>query len=450
MELTLKRVITAGAIIRILYGFTLGLYLFIYVLTFEDLFGSEPVGRFLLGAVFVFDFIMEAVLDPPLGAYADIKGYKPTLARSFFFRALYFGGLMATAGLIGHKVIGYPMAFLTQALFAVSYTLWSGATSAWLYDSLAQVKSEESYLKYFSRMQTGYYAGYIGGAILSAYLYFQHYPTVAYGLGVICSLIGAVFIKAYVIEPAIKKRKVQTGKPAEGFVNYLKRMIAVISDAWQYCLASKDIYYLLQLAGFFALRLHAVNYLWPPYARENFRVERLTWRWGLVVVVMTLGSLIGNSVIGARWKKAQDNATLEWRHYLFISLCFSLPVCVLSILAIVGQNSFPSFILLIALARIAVGAKDAPYEALMNRLITNVSQVSNTGRRPADVRATILSFASIFNAIIILFFFVPTTVLGMKNTVKGWLFPASLLMVATVATYRRGNGRRNPTLGTGI
>jgi MFS family permease len=446
-DITLKRVLTTGSVMRVLYGFTLGLYLFIYVLTFEQLFGVEADGRFLLGAVFVFDFVMEAVLDVPLGAYADIRGYKPTLLRSFVFRAFFFMGLMLTVLLLNHHSTGYPVAFFTQGLFAVAYTLWSGANSAWLYDSLAQLGSESSYLKYFSRMQTGYYVGYIGGAILSAYLYFAKQSMVAYGLGAICSLIGAFFIKVYLVEPTIKKEQIKR----KAWSTYRKQIVDIIADAWRYCLSSKEIYYLLQLAGFFALLMHAVNYLWPPYAKDLLQITKpLDWRWISVVLVMTLGSLMGNALIGMRWKKNQDTEQSEWRHYLLISFCFGLPMLCLSILAMSGFNNFVPFVILIALARVAVGAKDAPYEALMNRLITRVSQNPRSSRPSSEVRATILSSASIFNAVLILFFFVPTTVLGAKNTVKGWLFPASLLVVATVLTRRRGNGRSNKRVGVGV
>jgi hypothetical protein len=431
-KMTLNRILTAGAVMKMSYGFTLGLYLYIYPLTFEDLFGRDDTGRFLLGSVFVFDFIMEALLDPPLGAYADIKGYKPTLQRAFVFRGLFFAGLIVTVLLIERPVAGYPIAFFTQALFAISYTFWSGANSAWLYDSLAQIGMEESYLKHFSRIQTGYYVCYIGGAVLSAYLYFANKAVVAYGLGAACSLIGAFFIRGYVIEPTIKK-------PHQ---SYKRQIIDVISDAWRYCLSSKDIYYLLQLGGFFALLLHAVNYLWPPYAKDLLHITRLDWRWISVVLVMTLGSLIGNGLIGTRWKENQDNEANEWRHYVLICYCFAIPIISLSILALLSLNQFLPFVSLIALGRVAVGAKDAPYEALMNRLITRVNRVQHASRPPSEVRATILSSASIFNAILILFFFVPTTVLGASNTVKGWLLPALLLVAATIAAHkRRTNGR---------
>lgn len=445
-ELTLKRVLTAGAVMRMLYGFTLGLYLFIYPLTFEDMFGKDSDGRFLLASVFVFDFIMEALLDIPLGAYADIKGYKPTLQRAFAFRTLFFLGLLLTVALTQHPRVGVPVAFFTQALFAVSYTFWSGASSAWLYDSLAQTGNEEHYLKYFSRIQTGYYACYIGGAILAAYLYFHvglnsqgqsnsagetHFrrgSMIVYGLGAALSLVAAFFIRGYLVEPEIKRKK----------QSYRRMMIDVISDAWRYCLANKSIYYLLQLGGFFALLLHAVNYLWPSYGKNTLGIDKLNWKWLSLVIVMTLGSLIGNLYIGTRPNEDKKDAeALEWRHYLFISYSFALPILCLSILAVSGLNHFPTFVVLIALARVAVGAKDAPYEALMNRLISHLRKNKQASRPSSEVRATILSSASIFNAALILFFFVPTTVFGAKNTVKGWLLPASLLLVATIATHRR-------------
>lgn len=424
-----KRILTTALVMKMLYGFTIGLYLFIYPLTLAEIFGNYPIGQFLVRAALVFDFIMEALLDAPLGAYADIKGYKPTLVGSFIFRGLYFIGLALTASLIGtsYPILGYLVAFLTLTLFAVSFTLWSGANSAWLYDSLEQAGEQESYLRYFSRIQTAYFVCFIVGAILSAYLYFKGLAPWAYGFGVVCSLAGAFFIRIYLPEPEIKTRK----------LSYKKQVISVISDAWRYCLSTNEIYHLLQLGAFFSLLLNTVNFLWPAYAKEGLQIKKLDWRWISVVMVMTLGSLVGNAYIGTRWKKNQDNEAIEWRHYLLAAFFFGLPILLLSIIAISGYDKILLFLMLLAVARVAFGAKDAPYEALMNRLITRVSHSQANSRPPAEIRATILSSASVFNAVLMFFFFVPTAVLGYQHTVKGWLLPSALLVIATILTHKK-------------
>jgi MFS family permease len=436
----LKRVLTAAVVLKMLYGFTIGLYLYVYPLTFSDLFnggrnlsGGEQAA-FLLNIVFVFDFILEALLDAPLGAYADIRGYRPTLEGAFIFRGLYFLALILTVSLIHHPRFGFPVAFLSVTLFAISYTLWSGANSAWLYDSLKEAGAEDSYLKYFSRIQTAYFVCFIGGAILSAFLYFKHVPELAYGLGAVFSLVGAFFIRIYLPEPKSKKAR----------STYKKQVISVISDAWRYCLSTSEIYYLLQLGAFVALLFNTVNYLWPPYARNALGLG-FGWKWISVIIVMTLGSLLGNAYIGTRWKKDQDNELIEWRHYLLSAFVLGLPILLLSILAISGYNQIWLFLVLVAVSRIAFGAKDAPYEALMNRLITRVSQANNASRPPAEIRATILSSASIFNAILMFFFFMPVVIFR-NGTIKGWILPAALLVIATILTHRKGSksskGRR--------
>lgn len=427
----LERVLRAATVMKMLYGFTIGLYLYIYPLTFAELFGRGDSGRFLFGAVFVFDFIMEALLDAPLGAYADIKGYKPTLQGSFIFRGLYFLALVLTVAISGRPTFAIPVAFMSLTLFAISYTLWSGANSAWLYDSLKQLGGEETYLKRFAKVQTGYYACFIGGAVLSAYLYFEEKVILAYGLGAAASLAGAFFIRVYLPEPEIKEQR----------ASYKKQVISVISDAWRYCLATKEIYYLLQLGAFFSLLLNTVNYLWPEYARHGLDIKKLDWRWISVIIVMTLGSLVGNAYIGSRWKKGQDNESMEWRHYTMSAFFFGFPVLILSVVAISGYNNIWLFLIIMAAARIAFGAKDAPYEALMNRLITRVSRTQTASRHSSEIRTTILSSASIFNAVLMFFFFVPTLMLG-HGTLKGWVLPAVLLVIATIMTQKRGKRKQ--------
>lgn len=444
----LKRILTGAAVMKMLFGFTLGLYLFIYPLTFGSVFEPDPAhptaaGHFLFIAIFVFEYLLEALIDGPLGAFADIKGYKPTLEGSFIFRGLFFLGMVLIVVLVSHGVVGlsaYLVAFLSYGLFfAISLTLWSGANSALLYDSLAETQDQESYLKYFSRLQTGYYICLIGGALLGAYLYFAKRSMLAYGLGAIFSFIGAFFIRVYVPEPIRKRER----------SSYRKQIVTVMSDAWRYCLNTQAIFYILQLGAFLNLLLQAVNYTWPPYAKGILGIDKLNLKWTSIILVMTLGSLAGNVYIGSRWKKNEDNEMTEWRHYLLVSFWFGIAILTLSILAISGYNSIVPFLVLLAVARIAFGAKDAPYEALMNRMITRVSNNQDGSRPAAEVRATILSFASIFNAVLILFFFLPTFVLW-KATVKGWILPAALLVIATITTHRRRNESRNRKVDAGV
>src|SRR5262249_4124721 len=68
------------------------------------------------------------------------------------------------------------------------------------------------------------------------------------------------------------------------------------------------------------------------------------------------------------------------------------------------------------------------------------------GRKADDVRATILSTATIWNAIVVGLLMVPTTLLGEANTVRGWIVPGTLLMAVALATvltqpWREGESR---------
>lgn len=437
--MTLRTVMFNAIIIRVIQGFTLGLYLYIYPMTLIDAFGGyeQSNARFLLGAVFAFGIMLEAFLELPLGAYGDIRGYKPTLAFSFFFRALYFVGFLFLVRFKGMTTLAPLIGFATIALFSISYTFWSGTNSAWFYESLKAVGAEERHEKLLSIILIYYYSTFIAGSVLSAWLYFNLkegnneyiYRTgeyIIYTIGAIICCLGAIFCKFIVTEP----RKFFPR-------SYVAELGIVLSEAYKYCLKTKNIFLLIQISAFFTLLIYVTDYLWPTYAKDVLKVENLDFKWLSILLVMTLGNLLGNVIIvRIHGKRNENEGASQWRRLFIACLGFSLPIAILSLLAIINKDLFPIFLSLVAIGKIAEGGKEAPFDALLNRSITSAKS-EDMKRNPDQTRATILSAATIFNAVVVLLFFVPTTVLGEENTVQGWIIPSILLAIVVLLTRKK-------------
>ena len=450
--MTLRMVMTNAIVLRIIQGLSLGLYLYIYPMTLLDAFGGydpdpahESSALFLVAVVFAFGIMLEAMLELPLGAYGDIRGYKPTLALSFLFRTIYFIGFIPLIFFKGEVTFASLIAFATIALFSISYTCWSGTNSAWFYESVKSVGAEEKYEKLLSKVLIFYYSAFIAGSIISAWVYFEFKQQIGdkyifdkgeyiiYSLGAIICLLGTIYSRFIISEP----RKFEPRA-------YITELGVVLSEAYKYCLKVKNIFLLIQLSAFFTLLIYVTDYLWPIYAKDILNIKSFNIKWLSIVVVMTFSNLLGNIIIVRIPARPNENESAsQWRRLLLACMAYGLPIAILSLLAIFigdGRDGFLLFLFLVAIGKIAEGGKEAPFDALLNRSISH-AKIENAKRSPEETRATILSAATIFNALVVLLFFVPTTVLttvlGQKNTVQGWIIPSALLMIFVLLTRKR-------------
>ena len=441
--ITQRSIFLQALVLRGLFGFTLGLYLFVYPLTIFEAVGGDAnkYTPLLFGAVFTFGILLEALLELPLGALGDIKGYKFTLTGSFLFRSLYFVGLyfLTTPFILNHLDFSALLSFVTIGTFSIAYTLWSGTNSAWLYESVEKYGDESKYERFLSSILSMHYSALILGAIIGAWLYFNGKGDFAYGLGFLLSGVAMIFCHLVITDPYDKKKRDDLER-----LHLFEQLRRVISDAYRFCVKEKSLFLLIQLSAFFWLLVYVKDYLWPPYAMTAFSIKNLDIKWITIILVMTFGRLLGNYII-VRLPGYPSNGDIGevWKRLFFACTLFAVPIAVLSLVGGFfmepGNNLFYFFVVLVGVASFAVGAKEAPFDVLMNRSISN-AHVEGNKKGPNEVRATIISASTIFNGIVVLLFFVPTTVFGKQNTIQAWIIPALLLLIVMTLTKKKVKG----------
>lgn len=452
--MTRQTVMLNAYFLRFFQGSSLGLYLYIYSLTLYKVFHESSDPSFAdavsayIAAVFVFGLILEALLEIPLGAFGDIIGYKPTLTLSFLFRTFYFIGFIL---LINNPSVSISLAFVSIGIFSISYTLWSGTNSAWFYDSIKSFGLQDEYEKLLSRTLIVYYISLISSSILSAYLFFNNNDNglSVYIIGSILCAIGTVYCWFFLYSPKHRSTIIYRKKPIKDYLNqYVSELGSVASDAIRYTFKNKSIFQLLQVNALFTLLVYVIDFLWPIYAENKLKIEPAVdksdiYPWITIIVILTLGVFIGNAVV-VRLSSYKGLRTMynQWKLLLISCLVMAIPILILSVYAFIYDTSISEhqwvIVVFLTVSSIGQGIKEAPFEVLMNRSISNIHSIEGS-KKPGEVRATILSAGTIFTSFAVLFFFLPTIVITTNNTKfssLGWAIPALLLIAVSLVNRK--------------
>ncbi len=121
---------------------------------------ERGLSLFLLGAFDAPFWILWILLEVPTGAVADRWGRKVSL----LYGAAVYASAVVVFGLAGNLAVLLG----SYIIFAVAFTLFSGADAAFVYDSLRARGREGDYQRIWGRMEGVSYAGGILGLLLGA------------------------------------------------------------------------------------------------------------------------------------------------------------------------------------------------------------------------------------------------------------------------------------------
>ncbi|MEL7655940.1 MAG: MFS transporter, partial [Bacillota bacterium] len=161
----------------------------------------------LEGMFHVTSFLMET----PTGAIADLFGRKFSRILSNFFMIAYI--LLMLFG------TAFTHFFIAFVLCAIGWNLESGAGDALVYDSLAEIKEENNYMKVNGRIEMTYQAAQAAGLVIGGWI-------AAYSYKMLFS--GQVFIIAATAAVALLFKETNVGREKEdekgrlGFIESLK------------------------------------------------------------------------------------------------------------------------------------------------------------------------------------------------------------------------------------
>ncbi len=205
-------------------------------------------------------------LELPTGALADLWGRKSSAGLGMLLQGI--GGIYS-----GFAV--EPVQFIVGFLIAaVGVALWSGAEEALLYDTLKELKREETYAKIKSKASMLFQVGIVIASVTGGYLYYYSIslPYVLYGL----ALIGAAVAFFWMKEPTIDS-EVFTLK------NYLLQTKAGVQELGR----NKQV---LGLAIFYIL-VGGITWSAQIFFNQNYAVElgftpvQAGWLFGLTRIM---------------------------------------------------------------------------------------------------------------------------------------------------------------------
>lgn len=236
---------------RALVHFQLWLPIWVVYLTDERGFSLTQVT--VLDAPF---WVLMVALEVPTGAVADRWGRRTSLS---------LGALLYTATIVGFGLATtYWLVLASYLLWAVAWTLFSGADAAFLYDSLKAMGREHEYQKLYGRAwavdSVASVVGLLIGAPLAAATTLW-FPIVLSGAFIFCAWLVTLLMR----EP-----------PRHGgeALDYLSNTREAARIAWR----TREVRFLLLLSGSsVAVAVSTFILVQPFLVHHGVRVENLGW-----------------------------------------------------------------------------------------------------------------------------------------------------------------------------
>jgi MFS transporter, DHA3 family, tetracycline resistance protein len=422
-------------------GFTLGLYLYIYGLFFFDKFGGDanPQAITWTTSIFVIGNIVILICDVPTGALADAMGRRKAVIWSFIFRAAFFL-LMCLMSLIHLPQLAYGIGIVGYALFGVGYALFSGAMIAWVVDSIRVRKLAEGHGPMLTSSYKYLFTAQIIGAVFGLWLYMEGLIFIAFVAGLAACAICSLFCGLYMEET--EGMRFHEGRMT------VRHMVTHTVEKMQLALqifrAYPIVFYLSVLFALFMLLNHIVAYLWPVFMKSSFGFGKMSTLWFAIVFACLWLKRVGAQLMSAGTQRlrhaAPSTARQMMRRWLIgVATLSTLPIFLLNAVNGLPESRLTAFVVLLCMVSMAYGVIRPCFETLVNHYI------------PADNamgRATVLSIANMMISLFVILLMIPSGGESGATTVRGWLIPATVLLLACGVGHlliRRAEGRMEST-----
>ena len=422
-------------------GLTLGLYLYVYGKFVRDAAADVHFADLFFGVLTLCILLFE----PITGYVADAKGRAFSLRLSFLLRSAFFILMFCAWTLSGSSDVWFKGVSIGAAVvFAVSYTLRSGALDAWLYDALDGIGQRESYTRVYARgnqylwscFLLGSFAGvylqdtsYIGDFAVGAELGYTH---VAFLFGGFVSLSTYFFLSTAIDDSGAGARSLDEGGPKDSGDVLLKSFVDGVYRSVCYITREKGLAVLTIAGGFAMMLMDASDFLWRPFfedLRTTTPSNGTDWYKWFALLLFAGATNAGNIGLARVLGYYHGRSGGEIGHVagaLLTGGCF-LSAAVVVLLATVWAP-FP-FVIAMLLIQFLDGVSRAPLSGMQNAWIASGH----------PLRATILStIEGIRNGLVALAFFVWEFSAGFDS----WYGPAVVLCILTpfVMLWHPGRG----------
>lgn len=416
-------------VVKTTMGLTMGLYIFTYGALYYDKFGGAADSKNALLLTAILYMIVQGatvLLEVPTGAIGDAIGRVNTVLWSMSFRLFFFIGL-AFLTLFSNVAIAFTIGVVASILFAFSYTFFSGTFTAWVVDSLREADPDIGYEHILSRGYTYEFTTQIIGAIIAIGSYHYGVVHLSFLLGVLICLACIIFCRGEMKE--VKNLQFIDYKGINA-VDIGRRMAEIIVVGARVCRRTSAVLWLILIWASFLFLINVVDYLWPVYLREGFKISNQTAYWMVTAVIVLLMETAGShslTWLTSRWgrrnhQKTHNNTLRRW---MAASTLFSA-MAIIALGYVTWRNgSFSIMIFAIAVLGIefSYGFVAPCYETLINNYIPEDH---------AQERATIMSLGSMVRSVFAIFLIIFAAGKSGATTTVGWIIPATLLLVITL------------------
>lgn len=304
--------------------------------------------------------VTSLIMETPTGAIADIFGRKTS-------RIL--GRVFLTANIL-LTFFGTSFShFLLSFIFcAIGWNLESGAGDALVYDSLAETKEEERYMKVKGKLEAIYQIAQASAMMIGGVIAVQSYGKLY--LGQILILASAISVAMLLKETTVNRPINQNG----GFASAIKEQY---TGSFSVLKGNHRLIYLIGLVNGLSIFTTTAFYYMQIYCQINGVREGAM---GIILALSAVTGALGGIFSSRIESRVQEKTLLTMLPILFMVLLWAM---------VFFQSAIVAFVL--------IGFVDSlmyvVYSDYINRLL------------PSDKRATLLSFSSmIFSLFMIILF----------------------------------------------
>ena len=420
-----------------------GLFLYIWGPYFYDHFtrGADVSTAITITMLlFAFRQGMVAFLEVPTGALADTIGRGHVTLLAFATRSAFF---LALAAITFCNQISTALfwASLASIAYAISYTFFNGAFSAWCADTLHECEPNIPYAWLSSRYAVYQSIGEIFGAVFSIVCFIKGYPFIAFliGAGTAYALMGFGFPRLQ--EPKVIARNGVARLQTSAVIRQIGQRIA---EGFVIVRNSSVISWVILVYGAYMFLMSLMLHLWPIYLRTATGSAQLSRAWiGITIIILCL-HMFGARLfvwLNDRWTRKDCGTAFRFARYrkLYVGMG---ALCAMSVIAFSGWSFIERppmtiFIVMLGIILFSAGWLMSGFDILVNSLI---------GTEQAKDRATIVSAGSMMRSLLTLILAVPAGGVSAERSPITWSIPAVLLLIAVVGawfTLRSDEERRN-------
>lgn len=446
MNPAVKRLMRVVLIVKSVLGFSMGVYEATCGAYFYDRFGGSMNSSTALMLAMVLlagrqGLIM--LLEMPTGALADTIGRVQVVLISWVARTAFFFCL-ASMWFCSNVSLAVAIGVVASIFWAICYTCFNGAFSAWCVDYLKENSPDYPYSIIASSSHNYFTTASIIGTPIGIMAYLWGYAALVYTVvGVLCMVC-----MGYCLFRMKENRSLQfVERDQVSIIIILQKMCERLWNSCAACRQRPALFWVVMTFGSFMFLLNIIKFVWPVFLKETTGLTQWSTLWIALAVSCDVVCAISSRCFV--WvSKMIDRIVSPMRRLDLFSWIFS-GISVVSALMVTAHgyatahqmNSFSFLVITILIVVACFGVMGGLFETLVNYYI---------GEKNDRERATIISSGSLIRSLLFLFLAVPSTGPNAAHSPVYWIIPAGLLLISGITSLLMlQRAQREVSIGNG-